>query len=144
MKRREAEEKMVWPNLKEKPALVPTEPGTSSMALLHGIYLSYILISLSLPLYSVLLESFDSQPQPSKPCHSVWKWTLTTSVKSQLVLDILPQFPRRAQHSWPFLFASMRLLPRKEEPNEGSYRGRKRQLYLRQIVCLSFSLSHTQ
>jgi hypothetical protein len=32
MKRREAEEKMVWPNLKEKLALVPTEPGTSSMA----------------------------------------------------------------------------------------------------------------
>lgn len=32
MKKREAQEKMVWANLKEKLALVPTEPGTSSMA----------------------------------------------------------------------------------------------------------------
>lgn len=39
MKRSEAEEKIAWPNLKEKLALVPTEPGISwSMALLHLFY----------------------------------------------------------------------------------------------------------
>lgn len=31
IKRSEPHEKPVWPNLNENPALVPTEPGTSSM-----------------------------------------------------------------------------------------------------------------
>jgi hypothetical protein len=54
MKRREAEEKMVWPNLKEKLALVPTEPGTTSMALLHGIFLLNCLLLKS---YLVIIPS---------------------------------------------------------------------------------------
>lgn len=38
---------MAWPNLKEKLALVPTEPGTSSMALLH-VYLVKVHLSPSI------------------------------------------------------------------------------------------------
>lgn len=38
MKRREADENMVWPILRLKLALVPKEPGTSSINSVHGMY----------------------------------------------------------------------------------------------------------